>query len=209
MIESISILGIIIGLISILIFGFIVLTGRQIESNSYFAKGIFGGFFFGVFSLVVFIGHNLIYSDPEIYIDNYSGKEVQIFIDEKHFIDVKNSNSLDFNSLRNNSYDIDVGNHIIVIKDKDNKVLQELDVYLYYDRYYILNVLNKVLYLDKDIVYTERGGGNPQTKHSKEFFNVGEDNEYIFSGNPPRYISVRGNRYGSVRKRYLRRIDVY
>ena len=83
MIESISVLGIIIGLISILIFSFFFFSEREIESES-FGNWIIRGFLFGVISLVVFIGHNLIYSDPEIYIDNYSGKDVQIFIDEKH-----------------------------------------------------------------------------------------------------------------------------
>jgi hypothetical protein len=85
---------------------------------------------------------------PEICIDNYSNKIVNIYIDDELWLEgVPVSSNLKENSLDNDFYSIEAGSHYIAIKDINGSVLQETKILAEENRHYVLNILNKVNYL--------------------------------------------------------------
>ena len=61
-------------------------------------------------------------NNPRIHIDNYSGMNVKIDLDNKHWIDVEHSSTIHINSLGDKPKKIRPGKHLITIKTNNDEV---------------------------------------------------------------------------------------
>jgi len=144
-------------------------------------------------------------NQPRIHIDNYSGMDVKIDLDNQHWMDVEHSSSMYINSLNDKSKKIRPGKYLITIKTNNNEVVDEFEIEIQEDQdFYMLNVGNVMTYETGRIVYG--GGISPRPSHVRErFFYLGRSSTYIFDA-PPRSVSTRGS---SASRTYIKRLFIF
>ena len=142
---------------------------------------------------------------PKIHIDNYTGVDVTINLNNKDWIDVKHSNTMYYNSIKNKAKKIKAGKHLITIKS-NNKIIDEFEIEIEDgDKYYMLNVGNVMTYEYGKAVYGNRRFSPAPSHIRKNFFYMGSSSTYFFKS-PPNSVKLRSG-LGSTRE-YFKRLFI-
>jgi len=180
-------------------------TKNNLASASFLIVSIITAFYVIVFPIYYFLNNDIFTENPKICIDNYSAYEVDIYIDGEIWKkNVPPSYNLSFNSLSNEFYELEEGNHSFEIYASGNQIknLQEISYSVFDDGKYILNVLDKVTYEDGYVAYGS--GSSDSEKHKKTFFDLKKDYyDYTFEY-PPKSAYVRKSRSGNISGNYRR-----
>ena len=147
-------------------------------------------------------------NQPRIHIDNYSGMNVKIDLDNKHWIDVEHSSSMYINSLNDKAKKIRPGKYLITIKANNDEVVDEFEIEIEEDKdFYMLNVGNVMTYEKGRISYSNSSyGSSPRPSQVKErfFYLGGTSLTYIFES-PPSSVSTRNR---STSRWYVKRLFI-
>ena len=145
-------------------------------------------------------------NQPKIHIDNYSGMNVTIELDNKYWVDVDHSSSKYINSLNDKAKKIRPGKYLITIKTNDDVVVDEFDIKIEEDKgFYILNIGNVMTYEEGRVIYGNSFRGSPRPSLVKKtFFYLGSSSTYIFD-DPPRSVSTRSS---STSRYYVKRLFI-
>ena len=165
----------------------------------------------GVLSIIpIILYFEQLPENPKICIDNYTREDVKVYVDGRFWLDVPKSDNLISNSLFNQLYDIDPGEHIITVESSNKDVMQKLNIEVEEDKIYVLNILKLVTY---EKGFASYGRGRYRTDRGTynliqpEFFDA-TDHFRNFK-TPPKSIKVRKKKGkvipGSVKFNYLLR----
>jgi len=134
---------------------------------------------------------------PKIHIDNYSGIDVKVYLDNKHWVDVPHSQSLNYNSLNNEAVKLEDGKYFVTIKNDSDQIFESFDITVEYGKFgniYIMNIGNVIGYEDGQVYY---GGYHPSPYPSiinQRFFEAGLESGYFFENLPERRSVALGKR---------------
>jgi len=144
-------------------------------------------------TVVLFIIISLLSScsnKPKIHIDNYSGIDVKVYLDNNHWVDVPHSNRMDVNSIKNKAVKLEDGKYLVTIKNDSDQIFESFNITVEYGEYgniYIMNIGNVISYEAGRAYY-----GNPHYPPSypniinQRFFKAGLESRYFFENLPER-----------------------
>lgn len=144
---------------------------------------------------------------PKLYIDNYSGSEIEVIKSDKSWLKIEDNSSV----LKK---DVKIGKTTFYVKNLENGKIDTLQINIEKGSKYILNLFGRMTYYEGEIIYQEnleqsRGELVNENKISERIIKTNAD--YIFETPPTQikeYVVNDKSKYQQnykVTKKYIRR----